>query len=100
VTDFAFRDRMAGIPVYDELGTRDRPCHLTVRFHPARTDAALRSLGRELWTVAHGRAWSCFGVRMVRRTHVLASDGGRGRDQREALVAAAGQFGKPMALPG
>jgi uncharacterized protein len=100
IADFGYHDRMAGIPVHDEQGTRDRPYDLTVRFHPARIDAALRSLGREPWSAASRPRLAVFlGVRIGATTYILASDGERGRDQREALVAAAGQFGMPMALP-
>ena len=62
VTDFAFRDRMAGIPVHDEQGTRDRPYDLTVRFDPAKIDAALRSLGREPWSASRPRVAVFVGV--------------------------------------
>jgi hypothetical protein len=58
VADFHYRDRMAGIPVHDEQGTRDRPYDLTVSFDPTRIDTALRSLGHEPGA-RHGRAWSC-----------------------------------------
>ena len=72
VTDFAFRDRMAGIPVHDEQGTRDRPYDLTVRFDPAKIDAALRSLGREPWSASRPRG----GVRRrgSRRNHLPARE--------------------------
>jgi uncharacterized protein len=100
VTEFAFHDRMAGIPVHDEQGTRDRPYDLTVGFDQAKIDAALRSLGREPWSAASRPHLAVFlGVRIGTASYVLASDGERGRDQREALVAAAARFGMPMALP-
>ncbi|HYZ26251.1 MAG TPA: DUF2066 domain-containing protein [Geminicoccaceae bacterium] len=98
VAEFHYRDRMAGIPVHDEQGTRDRPYDLTVSFHPAKIDAALRSLGREPWRASRPRLVVLLGVRLG-TTYVLASDGDRGRDQREALTAAAERFGMPMALP-
>lgn len=99
VTEFAFRDRMAGIPVHDEQGTRDRPYDLTVRFDPAQIDAALRSLGREPWQGPRPRVALLVGVDIGGTTYLLASDGERGRDQREALGEAAARFGMPMALP-
>jgi uncharacterized protein len=49
VEAFRYRDRMAGIPVHDEQGTRDRPYDLFVSFRPGDIDALLRSLGREKW---------------------------------------------------
>jgi uncharacterized protein len=99
VTGFAFRDLLAGIPVHDEQGTRDRPYELTVRFDPAKIDAALRSLGREPWSASRPRLVVFVGVDLAGATYLLASDGKRGRDQREALAAAAARFGMPMVLP-
>ncbi len=100
VADFAYRDRMAGIPVHDEQGTRDRPYDITVSFDPAKIDAALGALGREPWSAAsRPRLVVLLGVRIGATSYVLASDGERGRDQREALRAAAQRFGMPIALP-
>jgi hypothetical protein len=99
VADFAFRDRMAGIPVHDEQGTRDRPYDLTVRFDPAKIDAALRSLGREPWSGPRPRVVVFVGVEVGGTRYLLASDGRRGRDQREALAEAAARHGMPIALP-
>jgi hypothetical protein len=99
VTDFAFRDRMAGIPVHDEQGTRDRPYDLTVRFDPAKIDAALRALGREPWSASRPRVAVFVGVDLGGATYLLARDGTRGRDQREALAEAAARYGMPIVLP-
>jgi uncharacterized protein len=99
VTEFTFRDRMAGIPVHDEQGTRDRPYDLTVRFDPAQIDAALRSLGRQPWKGSRPRLAAFVGVDIGGTPYVLTSDGKRGRDQREALAEAAVRFGVPLALP-
>jgi uncharacterized protein len=100
IAAFSYRDRMAGIPVHDEQGSRDRPYDLTVSFDPAKIDAALRSLGREPWsTTSRPRLVVFLGVRIGTTSYVLASDGERGRDQRDALTAAAERLGMPMALP-
>jgi uncharacterized protein len=99
VTDFAFRDRMAGIPVHDEQGTRDRPYDLTVRFDSVKIDVTLRSLGREPWSAPRPRLAVFVGVEIGGTTYLLASDGKRGRDQREALAEAAARYGMPMTLP-
>jgi uncharacterized protein len=99
VADFGYRDRMAGIPIHDEQGSRDRPYDLTVSFEPAKIDAALRSLGREPWSAPRPRLVVFLGVRLGATTYILASDGARGRDQRESLAAAAKRFGMPIALP-
>ena len=99
MTDFAFRDRLAGIPVHDEQGTRDRPYDLTVRFDPAKIDAALQKLGREPWRASRPRVAVFVGVKLGGTTYLLASDGTRGRDQREALAEAAVRYGLPTTLP-
>ncbi|MBA3518953.1 MAG: DUF2066 domain-containing protein [Rhizobiales bacterium] len=99
VREFRYRDRMAGIPVHDEQGTRDRPYDLAVRFHPQKVDAALRSLGRKPWTAARPRVVVFLGVDNGATTYMLAIDGDRGRDQRDALSAAAERLGMPMAVP-
>ena len=57
VASFDYVDRMAGLKVHDEQGTRDRPYYLTVKFVPARIDKALGIWGRGLGA-ARGR-WSC-----------------------------------------
>ena len=50
VKGYSERDRMEGIPIHDEQGTRDRPFDLTVEFHPAKIDALLEALGRAAWS--------------------------------------------------
>jgi hypothetical protein len=99
VADFQYQDRMAGIPVHDEQGTHDRPYDLTVSFDPARIDAALRSLGHEPWGAPRPRVVVLVAVRLGTTAYLLASDGERGRDQREAFADAAERFGIPIALP-
>jgi hypothetical protein len=99
VTEFRYRDRMAGLPVHDEQGTRDRPYDLTVSFDPAKIDAALRSLGRETWGASRPRVIVLLGIDNGATTYVLAGDGERGLNQREALAAAAARRGVPIALP-
>lgn len=99
VSDFKYRDRMAGIPVHDEQGTRDRPYYLTLRFHREKIDSALRSLGREPWTEPRPRVAVFLGVDNGTTAYLLAVDGDPGRDQRDALAAAAEQIGMPVALP-
>jgi uncharacterized protein len=60
----------------------------------------LRALGREPWSAAsRPRLVALLGVRIGPTSYVLARDGERGRDQREALRAAAERFGMPIALP-
>jgi hypothetical protein len=99
VRDFRYRDRMAGIPVHDEQGTRDRPHFLTVDFDPAKVDAAVKNLGRTPWPEPRPRIAVLLTVRTGDTAYVLTSDGASGRDQREALEAAAERLGLPVVLP-
>jgi len=98
VRDFRYRDLMAGIPVHDEQGTRQRPFVLTIDFDPAKIDRVLQSLGRRAWT-ERPRLAVFVGVDYGVVRYVLAADGMHGRDQREALAAAAWRYGIPIVLP-
>lgn len=99
VETFRYRDRLAGIPVHDEQGTRDRPYDLFVDFHPGKIEAALRSLGRATWPAPRPRLVVLLRVENGPNRYLLASDGDLGRDQREALAAAAEQLGLPLVVP-
>lgn len=99
VSDFSYHDRMSGIPVHDEQGTRDRPYDLTVNFQPDKIDTALRSLGREPWITRRPRVVAFIGIRTGDTTYALSSDDDRGQGQREALLVAAERYAIPLALP-
>jgi uncharacterized protein len=101
VTGFSYYDRMSGIPVHDEQGTRDRPYDLTVTFDRDKVDAAVRSLGLAPWGASRPRLVVFAGLRNGAVIQVLSSDGDgdRGRDRRDALFAAAAKRGLPIALP-
>lgn len=98
VRAFSYRDLMAGLPVRDEQGTRDRPYELTIRFDRAQIDAVLRALGRQPWS-NRPRVTPLIVVRTNAATYLLTENGDRGRDQREALSEAAERRGVPIALP-
>jgi len=99
VANFSYHDRMSGIPVHDEQGTRDRPYDLTVTFDPAKIDGAVRSLGLSPWGASRPRLVVFVGMRNGAVVTMLTSDGERARDQRDAFIAAAGKRGLPIALP-
>ena len=99
VIGFDYHDRMSGIPVHDEQGTRDRPFDLTVAFDPQKIDGALRSLGRTTWPEPRPRLAVILGVRDATASYVLSEDGERGLGQRQSLAAAAAQHGLPLVLP-
>lgn len=99
VAGLHYRDRMAGIPVHDEQGSRDRPYDLTVSFRPERIDAMIASLGRVPRTGPRPELLALIAVDFGGARFLLASDGRRGRDMRDALIAAADRYGMPLALP-
>ncbi|HXY99285.1 MAG TPA: DUF2066 domain-containing protein [Stellaceae bacterium] len=99
VAGFDYRDRMQGIPVHDEQGTRDRPFDLTVTFDPWKIDAALRSLALAPWPEPRPRLAVLLGVRDATAAYVLAEDGERGLGQRQSLAAAAARRGLVLLLP-
>ena len=96
---YVYHDRMEGLPIGDEQGTRDRPYDLTVSFKPDLIDAALKSLGREPWTAARPRIVVFLAVRNHARDYWLARDSEFGTDQRDAMASAAWTFGLPVQLP-
>ncbi len=100
VSGYHYRDRLEGLPIHDEQGSRDRPHDLTVDFVPQKVDAALRVLSREPWAAPRPTIVMFLAVSNDATTYLLARDGRRGIDQREALAATAWQMGLPLALPG
>ena len=99
VTKFHYRDLMAGRPIRDEQGTRDRPHELMVDFDAAKIDAALRSLGRKPWAGERPQVAVFLAVRNRDVTFVLAADGERGSGQPESLAAASWRVGVPIMVP-
>jgi uncharacterized protein len=99
VRSYRAHDRLEGIPIHDEQGTRDRPFDLIVDFDPAKIDAALASLGRKPWSAERPRVLMFVAVRLGDTEYMLSSDGPHGRDQRESLAAASWQIGLPVVLP-
>jgi uncharacterized protein len=99
VIAFAYEDRMKGIPVHDEQGTRDRPYDLTVTFDRPKIDKALSSLGRAPWMPPRPVLSVLLGVRDAMSAYVLADDGERGLGQRQALEVAAAERGISLRLP-
>lgn len=99
VASIEYRDRMAGIPIGDEQGTRDRPYDLSVKFKQSQIDVALRSLGREPWRGQRPVVAAFIGVNNHGRTYVLSNDQDLGLDQRAALTEAADAVGVPLELP-
>lgn len=99
VTEFSYRDRLAGRQIHDEQGSRDRPYYLTVTFDPQRVDAALKTLNSKPWAGKRPRLALFLVVNNNYNIYVLSGDGALGRDQRESLAAASWQTGMPVTLP-
>lgn len=99
VTGFTYKDRLEGIPIRDEQGSRDRLYDLTVTFDRAKVDAALKSLGRNPWLTERPRLGLFLAVTNGSTVYMLARDGAQGRDQRDALSSAAWQTGLSVLLP-
>ncbi len=99
VKGFSYRDRMEGIPIHDEQGTRDRPYDLTVDFHPEKIDDILLALGQKPWMARRPTIVVILAVRYEARSYLLTGDADEGFDQRESFMSAAWLTGMPMVLP-
>jgi uncharacterized protein len=99
VGGFSYHDRMAGLPLHDEQGTRDRPFDLTIAFDPPKIDAALHKLGVAPWPLPRPVLAVFLGVHDAKRTYVLAEDGERGLGERLSLRDGAAQRGIQIVLP-
>lgn len=98
VADFELEDRMKGIPVHDEQGTRERPHFLRMRFEAARLDAELGRLGLSKWADRPPIAvW--LGVRTGAASYLLSASGPEGYGQRVSLLRSAERRGLQVTLP-
>lgn len=99
VASFSYVDRMAGRPVHDEQGTRDRPYNLTVRFIPERVDKALADLGERPWRGTRPVVLPVLAVRFGSASYLLDAGGGAGAAQRAAFADEARDFGLTVRFP-
>ena len=99
IKSFSYRDRMEGIPIHDEQGTRDRPYDLTVDFQPEKIDGLLQVLGQRPWTARRPTIVVLLAVKYEARSYLLTGDADEGFDQRESFMSAAWLTGMPMTLP-
>jgi uncharacterized protein len=99
VQDFTYEDRMKGIPVHDEQGTRDRPHYLRIRFDKTKFDAALAEAGLKRWQGERPVVAVYLGIKDARGSYVLAAEGPEGYGQREVLKEASKKRGVPIVLP-
>lgn len=97
---FDYFDRMSGLKHNDEQGSSDRPYYFTVRFDPARIDAALRRLGDAPYTGPRPTLLPIVLVRDARgRAFVLTGDGEHLIGQPQAFAEAGDRYAMPLHLP-
>lgn len=99
VSAFTYEDRMRGIPVHDEQGTRERPHILTVAFDPAAIDREIAALGMRKWDADRPVVAIWLGIATAAGTYVLTADGAAGYGQRAMLEETASRRGLPIRLP-
>lgn len=99
VARFDYEDRMKGIPIHDEQGTRERPQTLRMRFEPTAMDAALAQLGLSKWPAPRPRLAVWLGVVNARNSFVLRAAGPDGYGQRLVITETAARRGIPVWLP-
>lgn len=92
-------DRMKGIPVHDEQGSRDRPHRLRATFKAAALDPALAGLGLKSWPADRPRILVFLGIETATGRYLLQQSGPQGYGQRAVLVETAAQLGLPVAFP-
>ena len=96
VWSYTYHDRMFGIPIHDEQGTRDRPFDLTFQFDKKRLDDAMAALGERPWLGARPKLALVLEVTDMARSYVLAADGVHGSDLRASFEDAADLFAMPI----
>lgn len=100
VAQFDYVDPRAGLLHHDDQGTYDRSYELTVRFDPAKVDAALQALGRAIW---HGPRPLLNPVLLIRDREptpfLLSAVDPRGNGMRQALTRSAGELGIGVRFP-
>lgn len=99
VEGFDYVDRMKGIPVHDEQGTRQRPHDLRMRFRPEAVDRWLARLGLSMWSADRPRIAVWLAIRTAARRYVLRARGEQGYGQRAVFVETARRRGIPIVLP-
>jgi hypothetical protein len=99
VRAFSYRDQMAGKPVRDEQGTRDRPYDLTVDFEEKKVDDILKALDLKPWLSHRPRLAVFVGMEQGPKNYIVTADGAQSDLQRDALRAAADMRGMGIVLP-
>jgi hypothetical protein len=98
VESVEYEDRMKGIPIHDEQGTRERSYYLRVRFKPDRVTTALTERGVKLWPADRPLVAVWFAVRTPAGSYVLQPQGSAGYGQRLVLQEEARRRAIPIAI--
>lgn len=96
VWSYTYHDRMFGIPIHDEQGTRDRPFDLTFQFDRKRMDDGMAALGEKPWLGARPKLALVVEVTDLARSYLLAADGAHGSDLRASFEDASTRFAIPI----
>jgi hypothetical protein len=99
VTGYDYWDRMRGIPHHDEQGSSDRPYNLSVRFDPARIDAALRDLRRAPWPDPRPPVVLVVKVQGHSGAFPLTQAEPRAAGMRAAIVESGAKYGLAVSVP-
>ncbi len=99
VVSFGYVDVMAGIPIHDDQGTYDRPHYLTVKFDPARIDAALAELGEKPWRGERPVVVPMLSMRRSGPPFLLSAELPAGADERASFAERAQEFGLTARIP-
>jgi len=94
-----YEDRMKGITVHDEQGTRERPHFLKMHFEPSAIDAAIKELGLVKWPPPRPVLAVWLGVRRMKDSFVLQASGPDGYGQRLVIRETSARRGIPVFLP-
>lgn len=98
VQEIELEDRMRGIPVHDEQGTRERPHYLRVLFKEDAVNRALAELGIKVWPADRPTVAVWFVVRTPGEHYVLQPQGAQGYGQREVFLETSQRIGLPIVL--
>lgn len=96
VWSYTYHDRMFGIPIHDEQGTRDRPFDLTFQFDRKRMNDAMAAMGEKPWLGARPRLAIVLKVTDMARSYLLVADGTHGSDLRSSFQDASARFAIPI----
>jgi hypothetical protein len=96
---FNYEDRLKGLPVHDEQGTRERPYYLRMRFKAQAIDDVLARLGLARWPAERPTLAVWLRIETAAGAYVLSASGPEGYGQRAAIVETAERRGVPIVLP-